>query len=65
MSDTNQHILRTLRAQAWARAKGELEAVLHTFTKGIENSAEPGQYEKLDSQIDQFVKCVEQTGLIE
>ena len=31
MSTTDERILRTLRAQAWERAKGELQAVLQTY----------------------------------
>lgn len=56
-------ILRTLRTQAWARAKGELNATLAAFV-GL-RGAEPGQFEKLQELIVEFMEDVEDLGLVE
>lgn len=59
MTATTEMILRTLRAQAWERAKGELEAVAVSFW------AEPDQYGKLRDAITKFVTEVEDNSLAE
>ncbi len=59
---TNEKILRTLRHQAWCRAKGELEAVLTTFWDGPDNDQ---QYHDMESAVRQFVADVEDSGLAE
>lgn len=55
------NVLRTLRTQAWERAKGELNSVLLTFY-GKNNSQ---QFEQLDKAIREFVENVEENGLQE
>lgn len=59
----NDLILRTLRAQAWDRAKGELEAVRSTFWGP--GSCHEGQFENLSAAISEFVTHVEDEGLAE
>jgi len=56
-------ISRVLRAQAWERAKGELRAMLHTYHSP--HDAREGQFDKLDAEIDRFVKHVESESLFE
>ncbi len=57
MSD--ERILRTLRGQAWHRAKGELQAALDTLW------GEEKRFEEFNNLVDSFVKAVEDTGLAE
>ncbi len=54
MSDSRE--LRTMRAIAWERAKGELQATLQTFWD------RDGVYEKLNKAIDDFIETVEENG---
>lgn len=56
-------ILRTLRNQAWERAKGELQAVMQTFWGSDTNR--DGQYKELSKAIDNFITDVESRGLQE
>lgn len=56
MSDDTKHFLR---AQAWARAKGELEAVLVTY------SGEQVYYDGMTKAMDEFIKLVEDEGWAE
>lgn len=56
MSD---NVLRALRAQAWERAKGELNAVLQTYF------GEAEKFEAMDAAIREFVEKVEGHGLAE
>ena len=57
-----EKILRTLRAQAWERAKGELQAVLQTYWDG---HGKDDNFQAMDSAVKQFVKVVEGNGLTE
>lgn len=57
MSD--ESLRRILRAQAWARAKGELEAILVTFV------GEKDAFEAMDALVKAFVNNVEDNGLAE
>ena len=52
-------VIRTLRAQAWQRAKGELQAVLHTYF------GERDRFEAMDSAVQELIKTVEDDGLAE
>jgi hypothetical protein len=52
-------VIRTLRGQAWERAKGELNSMLGTFWD------DDGRFEKLDAAIKEFIKKVEDNGLQE
>ena len=55
----NSRIIKTLRAQAWARAKGELEAVLNSYWD------EEKVFGAMQEATDSFVKHVEDEGLVE
>ncbi|MBD3260432.1 MAG: hypothetical protein GF334_01920 [Candidatus Altiarchaeales archaeon] len=57
--DKAMHIrqIRTLRAMAWERAKGELQAMLQTFWDEYE------KFEVLDDLIKQFIKEIEDDEL--
>lgn len=56
-------IIRMMRAQAWQRAKGELEAVLATYYSPRFNSQE--QFDEMDKAVREFIKHVEDNGLAE
>ena len=58
-------ILRTLRAQAWERAKGELMAVMQTYWYGNSDSEEESPYHQMDRVRKEFVEHVEGNGLAE
>ena len=61
-SGMEERILRTLRAQAWERAKGELNSILHTYWDG------PGKdqnYKQMASLVKDLVTTVEDNGLAE
>ena len=55
-------VLRTLRAQAWERAKGELQAVLHTYWDGPGNDQ---KFREMDAAVKQLISTVEDNGLAE
>jgi len=57
-------ILRSLRAQAWERAKGELHAVAATFFSHGENSR-PNQFENFMMEMERFIVHIEGNGLTE
>lgn len=61
--NTIEDLIRITRAQAWERAKGELQAVLATFYG--EASASPGQFEALSAAIDRLVEDIETHGWME
>jgi hypothetical protein len=56
-------ITRVLRAQAWERAKGELQSVLWTFHSPYGSNKE--QFEELDALVENFIKAVEDKSLNE
>lgn len=67
---SEENILRSLRGQAWERAKGELRAMLPTFYDGDVPGAsleggELSKFEKLDRLIAKFIEDVEGDGLYE
>lgn len=51
--------IRTLRAQAWQRAKGELNAVLQTYW------VETPRYSQMLDLVNRFIKTVDEEGLAE
>lgn len=53
--------VKVLRAQAWARAKGELEAMLYTFYSPNYNTLE--QFQGADEAVKAFIKHIEDNGL--
>jgi hypothetical protein len=55
-------ILKTLRAQAWERAKGELHAVEVTFFSHIQSD---NKHESYMAATDSFIEHVENHGLVE
>lgn len=57
-----EKILRTLRAQAWERAKGELQAVLQTYW---DVHGKDQKFRDMDAAIRQLVATVEDNGLAE
>lgn len=61
--NTTEDVIRLLRAQAWARAKGELESVRVTFF-GTASSA-PDQFAEFCEAADNFILDVENRGLAE
>ena len=58
----DERSLRTLRMQAWARAKGELNAVLQTFWDG---HGKDDQFKAMDKAVSDFIAHVEDHGLAE
>jgi hypothetical protein len=59
MDDSNtQALLSAMRAQAWERAKGELNAVLAAFVGH-------GKFEAMDKAVADFISTVEDDGLFE
>ena len=51
-------IIRTMRLQAWERAKGELNAVLQTYWNDQ-------KYIAIVGEINEFIEKVETEGLVE
>ncbi len=60
MSESKE--IRVMRMQAWCRAKGELDAVLHSYWG---DQGEDGSYQEMDKLTKQFIKAVEDNGLQE
>lgn len=60
MSTTDERVLKSLRAQAWERAKGELQAMLVTYWDGRE-----GKFNRTNNTVQAFIKEVEDNGLVE
>ena len=56
---SEDRVIRTLRMQAWQRAKGELEAVLNTYWDGNNN------YLKMSNEVKTFIESIEDRGLQE
>lgn len=57
-----EKILRTLRAQAWERAKGELNAVLQTYWDG---HGKDHKYQDMAAAVRELIATVEDNGLAE
>lgn len=55
---TTDEVLRTMRAMAWERAKGELRSTLHTYWGNDEGFVE------MAKKVDAFIKDVEGEGLV-
>ena len=62
MTDDTNIIIRTMRSQAWERAKGELEAMLATFWG---SAATGNQFSDLYDSVKGFIKKVEDESLHE
>jgi len=60
---TDENILRAMRMQAWARAKGELHAMAATFFGTP--SAREGQFDEFSEKMEEFISYVEGYGLQE
>ena len=56
MGDDTEKVLRTMRYQAWERAKGELRSMLHTYW------GEEGRYEAFKKKMSDFIEDVEYNG---
>lgn len=57
---SNERTERMLRAQAWERAKGELNSMLHTYYPRYHNGKEiPNNYAALENAMTHFIKLVE------
>lgn len=66
MSGMEELIIRIQRAQAWERAKGELNALRHTFSSMMDHGTilyEAGKLDKFDALLADFVKHVEDEEL--
>lgn len=61
---TDSYVLRTLRAQAWARAKGEMSAMLDTFWCAA-GTPEAKQFETLFEYVTGFIKTIDDNGMVE
>lgn len=57
-------VLRTLRAMAWNRAKGELMAMMHTYWNK-DDQVYDQQGERAGDVIDKFIQHMEEEGLFE
>ena len=55
MSDSRE--LKTMRTMAWERAKGELQALLHTYW-GL-SEKEDKEFDFMEMTIEEFIKRVE------
>jgi hypothetical protein len=54
-----EKMIRTLRTQAWERAKGELNAMMHTYWSEEEQASD------MQDALDEFVQKVEDNALQE
>ena len=63
----DEKILQALRAMAWERAKGELQAALHTYYSKYKPSGErdDGQYQQAAKTVREFIQQVEDNGLLD
>lgn len=55
----DERILKTLRYQAWERAKGELRSILQTYWNETE------KFNKVDKAIEEFIAKIENEGTVE
>jgi hypothetical protein len=66
LTEDGDRILKSLRAMAWERAKGELQAALSTFwpeyASGSLKEADNG-FEAAERMVKQFIKKVEDDGI--
>jgi|GEM_PF-2734766 len=62
MPERESYEIHALRCMAWERAKGELRSMYHTYWS--EDRADH-RYEDFRSQVDIFIKEVEDNGLQE
>jgi hypothetical protein len=60
MSINDDRVLRTMRAMAWERAKGELRSIGQTYWDGTSD-----RYDRFKEEIEEFIKRIEDEGIIE
>lgn len=60
MTEDTEKIIRTLRAQAWERAKGELRSMLYTFWQ---IPSDGDKFDRLDTLIKTLINEVEDNEL--
>lgn len=58
MSCDETRILKTMRAMAWERAKGELRSILNTYL------GEQETFEQMNSMVENFCSEVDSSGLV-
>lgn len=56
---SEERIIRNMRHMAWERAKGEMQAMLHTYWNDDE------RYKQIEKEIADFIKLIEFQGLYE
>jgi hypothetical protein len=59
MSNSDDTVLRTLRAMAWERAKGELRSMGQTYWN------DTARFERYVSEAEEFIKHIEDEGIYE
>jgi len=60
---SEHRILRAIRTQAWERAKGEMNAMLHTYYDHDEHGRETQSYfDQFSKAMEKFVQQVEDNG---
>lgn len=59
MSMHDDRALSVMRNQAWERAKGEMRSMYHTFYNNYDS------FKKLEDEVENFIKEVEDNGLQE
>lgn len=59
-----EQIIRLLRSQAWERAKGELELILHSYIPANASDDEQ-KFKEFYNLLENFKKEVEDNGLQE
>lgn len=55
-------IIRSMRSMAWERAKGEMQAMLHTYWG---DGGDDERFKQIDKEMSDFIKSVELQGLHE
>ena len=60
----NKSTIRTLRTQAWERAKGELRSLYCTYYSAL-NYNQPDAFDKFEKLTENFITTVEDNALQE
>lgn len=66
MSGLEELIIKIQRAQAWERAKGELNALRHTYASMLDHGTvlvESGKFDNFTRLMEGFIKAVEDEEL--
>lgn len=62
----SEEIIRTLRHQAWERAKGELNAMIATTWPDTgPHKPDRDHFQRMMKKIKEFIECIEGEGLQE